>query len=567
MKLRSILLALALALPASASAQDNPSYPVQGVLTLANGDAINGSLSVQFALYEAATGGAALWSETQTVSFDDGLFSIFLGDSSPLDASTFAAHDGLWLGITVDTDPQMDRVFIGSAPYAGYAAIAGNVPTQLSDLGGTLGAGALPAGVPAGPTSCPPGTLARGIQSSGALECVTDQQGAYSGADFALSDQACPSGQLQIGTSATGTPMCDPYLASQACGVGDVVVGFEADGTPQCDSALSLILSGGDLVLGGALLAASGGFTGDVTAGNADLTGDLTAASADLTGSLTAGGGTFNGDVGVTGDVDVQGTLSVSGVNFGYPQNPQLLFGVENSFGANNSTNVGWVDYPARFPQPPILVTGIDESINNNGATWVRTEQNHTNRAALRSDSIMDGLNWMAIEEGVHTVDGKTIMAGSLANASDGAAVFFPALFTQPPVVLLHIDLSGDQAGGARVRIINSVTTGGFEIYLDGAVDFLHWVALDAGEYNYGRYHFQAGVWALNNSCTGGTSACAVQLPPGMFRDSVGLIATVNDTNNSGASYVRARHLGNEDLALYLNANTENVHYIAFEGQ
>jgi len=90
----------------------------QGRLT--DGVGINvpdGAYSVTFKLYDASTGGALLWTETQpTVAVTGGLFSVVLGSVTPL-AVPFDRQ--YWLGIAVAPDPEMaPRTPLTSVPYA-----------------------------------------------------------------------------------------------------------------------------------------------------------------------------------------------------------------------------------------------------------------------------------------------------------------------------------------------------------------------------------------------------------------------------------------------------------------
>jgi hypothetical protein len=206
----TLLLALGLSLPAAALAQQNPYYPLQGVLSDAAGVPVNGTLPVVFKLYENLNSTSNLWSETAQVDFDDGLFSIYLGEVTTLDPALFAGNDGLWLGITIASDPEMDRVFLGSTPYSAYAEYAGNV--DAGDIVGVLSATqvSLPAGTAIGPQGCPGGSYAIGLDVSGALTCA----GGPSGADFAFSDQACPSNQVAVGIDTTGSLLCEPPYVS-----------------------------------------------------------------------------------------------------------------------------------------------------------------------------------------------------------------------------------------------------------------------------------------------------------------------------------------------------------------
>jgi hypothetical protein len=88
--------------------------PIQGRLTDAAGNPLNGDYSVTFRLYDVATGGTALCASTRTVGVDDGLFSTYMSGSD-------CSIDGrqLYLGIQVGTDAEMTpRQAIYPVPYA-----------------------------------------------------------------------------------------------------------------------------------------------------------------------------------------------------------------------------------------------------------------------------------------------------------------------------------------------------------------------------------------------------------------------------------------------------------------
>ena len=69
----------------SASAQVPLTLGYQGVLTEASGTPLaDGDYNLTFKLYDVATGGAALWTETQTASVFGGVFSVALGSATAL---------------------------------------------------------------------------------------------------------------------------------------------------------------------------------------------------------------------------------------------------------------------------------------------------------------------------------------------------------------------------------------------------------------------------------------------------------------------------------------------------
>jgi hypothetical protein len=65
----------------------------------------DGTYSLRFRLYEVATNGSHLWTETKSVPVKDGLFGTILGDTQALDHSFFDGRE-LWLGVKVGTDAE-----------------------------------------------------------------------------------------------------------------------------------------------------------------------------------------------------------------------------------------------------------------------------------------------------------------------------------------------------------------------------------------------------------------------------------------------------------------------------
>lgn len=82
----------------------------------------DGSYTMSFRLWDAASGGLLLWQETDTVSVAAGLFNVTLGKNSPF-TQTFT--NPYWLGITVGTNPELTpRVKLSASPYAMHAVAA-----------------------------------------------------------------------------------------------------------------------------------------------------------------------------------------------------------------------------------------------------------------------------------------------------------------------------------------------------------------------------------------------------------------------------------------------------------
>ncbi len=110
-----IMAVAAICLAASSTSMIN----YQGRLTDDVGAPITGStVSVTFTIYGTASGDTALWTETQAVSVDTGVYSVQLGAVNPITDDLFKAADR-WLGVKVRTDPEMTpRAQITSVAYA-----------------------------------------------------------------------------------------------------------------------------------------------------------------------------------------------------------------------------------------------------------------------------------------------------------------------------------------------------------------------------------------------------------------------------------------------------------------
>ncbi|RJQ40656.1 MAG: hypothetical protein C4555_01250 [Dehalococcoidia bacterium] len=113
----------------------------QGILTDADGVALEGAHDLTFRVYADSLSGGAIWAEThQGVVLSRGLFGVILGGVSPISDALFASPS-LWLGITLDTQPEtMPRMRLTSVPWAMKAAVADSARTAGSSSG-IIGAG------------------------------------------------------------------------------------------------------------------------------------------------------------------------------------------------------------------------------------------------------------------------------------------------------------------------------------------------------------------------------------------------------------------------------------------
>jgi hypothetical protein len=122
--------------PAAVAVPQTINY--QGYLEDSGGTPVNGTVSMDFAIYNVPTGGTVLWSETQSsVTVTEGAFSVTLGINNAIDL-TF--DDQYYLGVNVNGDGEMlPRAVLVSVPYAMRAGTADTaVSAQTADTAVTL---------------------------------------------------------------------------------------------------------------------------------------------------------------------------------------------------------------------------------------------------------------------------------------------------------------------------------------------------------------------------------------------------------------------------------------------
>lgn len=121
---------------------------------LSNNDVpLDGSFPMTFALFSVESGGGALWSETYpSILVDAGVFSVLLGEMTPLPIGSIFSGSTLWIETTVDGITMSPRRPIVSVAYAARAAVADSA---------LYAPPAAPAGALVytrwGRTTCPPG--------------------------------------------------------------------------------------------------------------------------------------------------------------------------------------------------------------------------------------------------------------------------------------------------------------------------------------------------------------------------------------------------------------------------
>ena len=107
MKRNSLFVAILVLLSGQLLAAIPAKINYQGRLTNAGGTAVpDGNYSIVFTIYDAPSGGTALWTETSSVSTSGGLFAVLLGSLNPVPDSMFNDVDR-YLGVKVGTDPEL----------------------------------------------------------------------------------------------------------------------------------------------------------------------------------------------------------------------------------------------------------------------------------------------------------------------------------------------------------------------------------------------------------------------------------------------------------------------------
>jgi len=107
----------------------------RGQLSTAAGVPISATVSINFSIYAASTGGPALWSETQSVAVSRGIYDATLGQTVPLTANLFNAS--LFFGVKVGSDAEMiPRFPFHSTPYSLQSSAIVACSSGITNCGG-----------------------------------------------------------------------------------------------------------------------------------------------------------------------------------------------------------------------------------------------------------------------------------------------------------------------------------------------------------------------------------------------------------------------------------------------
>lgn len=205
-----------------------------GVLSDSSGNALNGSYSATFTLYNDASG--SIWTENHTLNVDEGLFNVKLGSVTRLGEELFEYP--LELGIAIGGDAEMTPRFeLGSVP----TAFASDRTVGCTQNGETNCDGAC-IDLQANDFNC--GSCGNACNTAGGEACVTalcvvdsDGDGYYSNVDCDDSDSSAYPGAPEY---------CD-FVDNNCDGTVDEVIEPEIWSSPEPSNIVALYVdSDGD---------------------------------------------------------------------------------------------------------------------------------------------------------------------------------------------------------------------------------------------------------------------------------------------------------------------------------
>ncbi|MBI3817742.1 MAG: hypothetical protein HY286_03540 [Planctomycetes bacterium] len=128
-----------LSTPTQAVAQSVPQLiHLQGKLSNAGGSPVVGSITLQVTVYDAQTGGTALYTETQTVTAINGVVNLLLGSTSPVPNNLFDSGPR-YLAFKVNDDQEMTpRRQVASVPFAQRAGKVDSIDSTTTIAPNTI---------------------------------------------------------------------------------------------------------------------------------------------------------------------------------------------------------------------------------------------------------------------------------------------------------------------------------------------------------------------------------------------------------------------------------------------
>lgn len=227
---------------------------LEGVLTATGGAvASDGSYVMHFRVYDGKDAKDAAWYEGPVaIVVTSGRFRYNLGATKPLDAKALAALAKPWLGVAVNTEPEMQRVAMNSVPYALVAARAAGLDCVDCVGSKQIAAGSVgPADVGFAYAAAVDGIKGGPAKSAAALKCtgcISNAHLKFDG-DLDLGAFGLKAGKVAanevVATTVTagkyvgdGSALTGIKIPSGACAKGKVVSGIDKDGKLTCVVAM-----------------------------------------------------------------------------------------------------------------------------------------------------------------------------------------------------------------------------------------------------------------------------------------------------------------------------------------
>ena len=198
--------------PTASAAQTVPeTLTQQGRLLDSDGAPVDGvQLTFTFSLYTAPSAGSAIWTETQSITPDNGYFSAKIGESTAFTADIFDGSQGtLYLGIKIGSDAEMaPRQELTSVPFALLALNAVSATHAATADLATKATNAVTADLAAKATLADKATLATNATSADTVKTIQGNLVTkYATLTNATAALQCDAGQSMVsgGCSPTGS--------------------------------------------------------------------------------------------------------------------------------------------------------------------------------------------------------------------------------------------------------------------------------------------------------------------------------------------------------------------------
>lgn len=405
----------------------------QGYLANSGGTPVTASASMTFRLYTAASGGSALWTETQpTVNVSNGVFNVLLGSGTAFSSVPLLFDVPYWLTVQVNADPEMTpRQPLASVPYAFRAsALDGLATVPAGQISGALTAATLPAASITGTLSTGQLAINATTQLLPAIACTTNQIPKWNGAAWACAaDDTAPSGNLTLAdpsTSMTGNVLKGTARFIHNFGIDNTFMGVDAGNFTLTGDAnagfgkftLRALTTGASntAVGGGALM-----FT--TTGGNNTAVG-TGALNANTIGSSNTAGGTDALTNNISGNQNTAFGHNALNANLGSNNTAYGAFALLNSTSGLQNTAIGAL--ALRFNTTGLSNTAVGWNTLGTNTTGIRNTA--VGEASLfantvGTDNTATGISSLSLNTtgGYNVAMGATALQGNTTGADNTA--------------------------------------------------------------------------------------------------------------------------------------------------